>query len=389
MPDESGIEAAEGTVAHMVADRWQKSGVPPKSLIGTTVVQDGYEITIDRDMLEYVSQYIAWCEELEGEHEAECHVDLSRLFPIPNQGGRLDHTACMPGVLTVTDLKFGKQIRVFAKRNPQLMLYALGKYFELNWLYSFKKIVIRICQPRQDHFDVWECDVEDLLIFAGYVAERARQAWRLDAVRTPSADACDYCALSDSCGARLRWLERLVNACFADMDLEVTSDESAEAVDDLRVGLLNIDPQTNMTVEDMGRLLKHRLVLEKWLTGMFKTAEAAAVNDHRPIPEHKVVESMTRRDYLADIDTVVGSVEQFGLSRDDVVITKLITPPDLEKKLTELGVAKKQRDAVIAPLVYKPRGHITIAPLSDRRREYEDDNLDGAFENYEDAAEDL
>lgn len=389
-PEPSGYEAAEGTVAHMIAEQWQRSGVKPKRFIGTLVRQDGFDIEVTRDMIDYVQEYRDWCERLDGDHYIEQRVDLSQLFPIPNQGGHLDHAACVPGVLTVTDLKFGKQIRVFAKRNPQLMLYALGKYFELNWLYSFKKIVIRVAQPRQEHFDVWECDVEELLLFAGQVMERARLAWSLSAPRTPSDEACAYCAVAATCGARLVWLERLLKMDLDGLNSEVTSNEIATAIDDVRVGLFDVDPPSpaDMTLDEMGRVLKYRLVLNNWLEKMMSKADDAAVNDGAQIPEHKLVESQTRRKIAVTDDELVAAGELIGLSREDVLKVVAVTPTELERVLEERGMSKKDRDDFVSSLVVKPRGRPTLAPITDRRREYcEDENLDGAFENYD--AEDL
>lgn len=46
--DRSSFYAAEGTVAHAMADEWLRTGKRPRTQV---VMQEGYEITVDDDML--------------------------------------------------------------------------------------------------------------------------------------------------------------------------------------------------------------------------------------------------------------------------------------------------------------------------------------------------
>ena len=154
--DTAGEDAAYGTVAHGVAERWLKTGVKPVDLIGTVEkVDEGhavFEIEITHSMLEYVQEYVDWSVFLPGDHYVEQRVDFSRLTPIPKQGGTADHIACEPGALTITDLKMGKGVQVFAKGNTQARLYALGAFYRWDEQYHFQRIVIRIAQPRLNQF---------------------------------------------------------------------------------------------------------------------------------------------------------------------------------------------------------------------------------------------
>ncbi len=155
--DSAGEDAAYGTVGHGVAEQWLKSGVCPTHLVGTTeIIEEGdqrFEIEIDASMLEYVGQYVDWCIYLPGTHFVETRVDFSDLTPLKKQSGTADHAACEFGTLTVTDLKMGQGVQVYAKDNTQAILYAYGFFRKYDELFDFQRIVIRIAQPRLTHFD--------------------------------------------------------------------------------------------------------------------------------------------------------------------------------------------------------------------------------------------
>ena len=226
--DTAGIDAAQGTVAHALAEYWNRNGeekTVSRFLGKTKTAKAGgveYSFVIDRDMLDEVEKYVDWIAELPGDHYFEQLVSPD-VAPIPGQTGTADHFVCSPGRLVITDLKYG-MIRVYAERNTQAMLYALGAFLEWDWLYGFQTIVIRICQPRLNSFDVWECSREELLEFQAFARERADLAWNENAPRTPSRKACQWCAAKNACPARLAQAEALADDfdqfCI---DAEVTS----------------------------------------------------------------------------------------------------------------------------------------------------------------------
>ena len=97
-PDSSSFEAAEGTVAHGVGEEWLKTGKRPLHLVGTSVIvneRDGktYVIPITHTMLDFVQEYVDWCDMLEGQHYVETKAFFSEYMPIPDQGGTADHAA--------------------------------------------------------------------------------------------------------------------------------------------------------------------------------------------------------------------------------------------------------------------------------------------------------
>jgi len=194
-PGGGSYEAAEGTVAHGIAEEWLKSGKRPRHRVGTVERvtekdQNGkevhYDVLITWTMLDHVQEYVDWCQMLPGDHFTETRVYFSEYMPIPNQGGTADHAACEPGLLTVTDFKYGKGVEVTVVENTQGMLYALGFFLKYDHLYHFERIVIRICQPRMYNWGEWEISRAQLLAFAEFVRQRAKAAWQVNAPRRPS-----------------------------------------------------------------------------------------------------------------------------------------------------------------------------------------------------------
>lgn len=160
----SSFFSVEGTAAHHLAEVWLNGGVCPDHLRGQTFERDGIEVTFDDEMFVEVERYVDWCNDLgNGLRLVETKVFFGDLFPIPNQGGTCDflHYLRRTATLTITDLKYGKGVRVFAEHNQQGLLYAIGAVNHLKNRYGpanvpLEKIVIRIAQPRLDHFDTWE-----------------------------------------------------------------------------------------------------------------------------------------------------------------------------------------------------------------------------------------
>jgi len=133
--DETIYEAAEGTVAHGIAEQWLRTDVRPTHLIGTveTITEGGvsHDIPITRSMLDSVQEYVDWCRFEEGEMFTEIRVWFTDLMPRANpdepdedpiefvaQGGTADNIIIRDRTLIVTDLKYGTGVQVFAEGNP-------------------------------------------------------------------------------------------------------------------------------------------------------------------------------------------------------------------------------------------------------------------------------
>lgn len=368
MPDEGSREAAEGTVAHKVAEQWLTTGRKPRALVGTSEWVEagdwGYLVEIDEAMLDYVQQYVDWCWSLSGDHFIEQWVDFSAITPIPNQGGTADHLACEFGRLTITDLKYGKGVQVFAKGNTQAQLYALGAFYEWDWLYDFQEIVIRIAQPRLDHFDEWVISREELLAFADYARERAHAAWRLNAPRRPSLEACQWCKVRASCTALAKLSADLTAAAFEVVDEEVTA-EQMQAFKEGGEDAFELADLGALTLAEMASLYRYREMVEGWWKALGEELHRQAVAGEE-VPGYKLVEGRSHR-LFRSAEAAERRLKELGVPEDAIWKRTLATPAQAEKELRKVGYSRKEIPDLLADLVFKPVGKPTLVPASDKR----------------------
>ena len=374
--DNAGEDAAYGSVAHGVAERWLKTGVKPVDLIGTVEkVDEGhavFEIEITHSMLEYVQEYVDWSVFLPGDHYVEQRVDFSRLTPIPKQGGTADHIACEPGALTITDLKMGKGVQVFAKGNTQARLYALGAFYRWDDQYHFERIVIRIAQPRINHFDVWEITREELLEFAEFVKVRAALAWQPNAPRTPGEKQCMWCKVKATCADFAVLQQELTEGVFDNLDDTVDEQKVIKLIDDLEDPFedykVKPSPVHTLTTAQLEQLLPWRKVVENWWKSVEDELEKRLQNG-TDCRKFKLVEGRSNRSWRQnELDAVVEDLDlMFGLDRSEVVEEKVISPSALEELLIKKGFKRKALPDLMKPLTVKPRGKPTMAPIHDKR----------------------
>ena len=382
--DDAGEDAAYGTVGHGVGELWLKTGIRPDHLIGRVeTVDEGhakFDILIDRIMLNYVEQYVNWCNMLPGDHYVEKRVDFSRLTPIDRQSGTADHIACSPGVMVITDLKMGKGFQVFAKGNSQGLLYALGAYFKWDPIYHFEKIIIRIAQPRLGHWDEWEITLQDLLDFADLVIERALAAWEPNAPRTAGIKQCQWCKVRASCAERALWIYNILDGAFDDMHDPVTMLEFFEMMDNdtLRVQLV---PARELSMAQKVKIIAYRKSIENWLKDIEDDLERQ-LHAGKAVPQRKLVAGRGSRVFLekdplklADTLEMISGVPASEFLKTDVVgITKI------EEVLQNKGGYRgKDLPSLFEGFVLKLPGKPVMAPEWDRRPAINPDD-DNEFE---------
>lgn len=369
--DTAGQDAAIGTVAHSVGETWLRSGVRPDHLIGTTVqIAEGdsaFEIEIDHAMLEYVGQYVDWGIYLPGTHFVETRVDFSDLTPLKKQTGTADHTVCEIGKLTITDLKYGQGVQVFAKENTQGILYAYGFFKKYDELFDFQTIVIRIAQPRLNHFDEWVITRAELLQWAAWLKARAYAAWCKDAVRTPSEKSCRWCKIASDCAARAVFIERLVDGAFDNLDDPITADEMLQIGNRIMNGDVMFEPITlgSLTVEQKAIILPYRKTVEAWFSAIYEDLEARCLRGEN-VPGYKIVTGKSNRVFTSVADAIE-TLDFLGLDDDVIRPRGMITPAQAEAELMKKGYRRKQLPVLLGSVIRKPAGRQSMAPESDAR----------------------
>jgi hypothetical protein len=377
-PDDAGVDAAYGTVAHEVTEIWGKSGVRPSHLIGGNRFipsgEWGYLVTIDEEMLSHCEACLDSVDFDEGERFWERRVDCSRISPIPNQSGTADLIIRQPHKLIVSDWKFGKGVPVFAERNTQGMFYALGALWEFDPDGAIQEIEIRIAQPRRDNFDSWTVSREELLIFAGWAKSRMEMAWRVGAPRVAGTKQCEFCKVRATCSANAKLQIELSEGVFENLDSphECDADEMQAFKDRVDDDLMEFDIDVidagTLSIAQLSKLFPFRGTSDKWWRSVHAELLARAV-DGELLTEHgfKVVESRSHRKFMGE-RVVAPVLKELGLQQSEFLKTELITPAAAENLLVSKKLQRrKDIPNLLGGITIKPPGKATIAPLRDRR----------------------
>ena len=384
--DSASKAAAEGTVAHAVAEEWLVSGFKPKHLIGTTRTivegENSFEILIDEVMLRHVESYVDWIIFEEGDHFVEQRVRYSDLTPILDQGGTADHIICKPGELIITDLKYGQGIYVEVVGNPQLQLYAYGALRKFEFDYGrFDTIRMRIAQPRMDNMNEWVITREELMEFAKVARAAAHAAWKLDAPRTPSDDACQWCKVKSSCTALAVKVARITEGVFENLDSEVSINEMVAMKEKLDSGELNVNPIEVglLTLEQKAGLYAYKNVITAWLDSI-GTELYKRLSDGQPVPGYKLVTGRNTR-HFSNEALAADHLGSLGLSVDEFSPRKFVSPAECEKVLLAKGYKRKDLPMYLGSIVASRAGNPTMVIESDPRPSL--GNAGDCFDNLE------
>lgn len=198
--------AAEGTFLHTVSQWVREHGVPASEFIGKSGVVDGFAFKLTKAQARAAQQFVDWCAEVEGDPFYEIRVAYEEY--VPGGFGTADDIRITDYVCTVTDAKFGTGYKVHAYRNTQLMLYALGVYLKYRWAYVFADFVLRIAQPRLDHWDTWHITLAELLKWAEEVAAPTAARALQPGAPFQAGSWCQFCKLRDTCLVRAEYKQQ-------------------------------------------------------------------------------------------------------------------------------------------------------------------------------------
>jgi hypothetical protein len=217
--DDAGIYAAEGSAAHMLADRALTYKKDASFFLGEQLQVGERVFEVNEDFCLFVQVYLDYCRNLAGKDTllAEQQVDLARYLGVEG-GGTADCVIIKPRELHVVDLKYGRGVRVSAERNPQCRLYGLGALDMFELFGPFDTITYHIVQPRLDSISTWSESVADALVFGEEAAEAVRQAQLAIAAPSPtewlrpSEAACRWCRVRATCPALANLIARDVGS---------------------------------------------------------------------------------------------------------------------------------------------------------------------------------
>lgn len=334
-PDEQSPYAAEGTVAHDLAEailRHKLEGKKAPKL-------DDYST----EMVEAVNRYVDICEEKVNEARArssdaeamiEARLDFSRW--VPEGFGTGDMVIVADGILEVIDLKYGKGVPVSAIENTQMRLYALGAYDVNEYLYDVKTVRMTIVQPRLDSVSTDELSVEELLDWGDEVKPIAQRAWNGQGECTP-CDYCNFCKARHTCRA-------LADTCL-----------TAFYKDGGKLNQL-------LTDQEVSDILAMKDLITKWIKGVYDFAYEKALSGEKQWPGYKLVEGTSRRT-ITDPDAAAKTLLDNGYKEEDIFKPRELEGiTNLQKVLGKKGVTE-----YLEAYIDKPEGKPALVPESDKR----------------------
>lgn len=366
------VFAAEGTAAHMLAERCLASGTDAAHFRDYTIktaagkgktwlfaprqeeTPDGEtSFLVDAEMVDGVQVYLDVCNNLAAESEEfeiEQRLDISSLVPrCYGTGDAIAYRSSPTRRVTIVDLKYGKGVAVEVEENEQELTYAAGvaqRYHNR----GIDEVELVIVQPRASHRDGpvrrWATDVVGLY---EHVFALQHAALAVDQPNAPlvAGAHCKFCKAAAVCPA-------LRDAALAVIDAR-TSNGKIIGMSDPR-----IVPFADWKVEQGNINL-----VKQWAKSREEYAHAESVRG-RPPQGSKLVDKRATRKW--DDETVaVETLRMFDLPDDVIYETTLRSPAQLEKELPvkdrkiigDLATAKSN-GTVIAP-IDDPRPAVTLA----------------------------
>ena len=321
IPNPPNEYMAEGTVAHALGEQDLNSyGLNFEPLIGTTRMQEGFEIEVTEEMIDAVNYYVGYVRDVR-EEEGGFPLQLEVMIELPEVNEHLFGTADAVLVVPFTrihvfDLKYGKGKRVSAWKNKQLMEYALGVMLKED----VNECVLHVCQPRvEDGFSSYTCSKEEMQEFHDELKEGAEAALKPDAPLI-AGDWCKstFCPARFNCQALRGLAHELVGKDFA-----------APAVVD------------TLAMDHIIKVLKYEDTIKDWMAKVRDHAKELMVKGE-DVPGYKVVQSLGNAKWT-DEDVIKAEFEdEFG----DKIFTerKLLSPAKFEKMAGKKRLGKDFRD---------------------------------------------
>lgn len=349
MKDRNSIYAAEGTAAHELSEWMRNEGKPAKHYLGREIKAKGFTFEVTQEMATNVQQFVDYCDEFcDDDVFVEERVHYTAW--VPNGWGTADDIRFKETVCKLTDLKYGKGVKVNAKNNTQLLLYALGVFQEYHHLYDIEEFILAIHQPRLNHVDEWTVTTKELLVWARDVVMPAAQEV-LEGGKFFPGKWCQFCRGKNLCEAR-------ANANVDDFD-------------DLDGTPVNAIPNYRLA-----ELLDKVPEIKQWCADIEARA-LSEVQRGNPVGEYKLVAGRSYRKWKdsAEAEKALRGVRKLKVA--DILPAKLISPAQAEKLLGK-------GHAILDDLVNKGPGKPVLVPGSDPRpplqvdAEDEFDDLDNA-----------
>ena len=342
LPYSTSAAAEEGTVAHELAeyalDKYIKGEYLPlldELPVPKKIAENKY---YSSEMGKYVTDYVCYvCDIFEVCGDAKMY--LERKFDLTSYVnecfGSCDCAIEGNNILNIIDLKYGKGVRVEAKNNTQLMMYALGVLRSLSpkRQAEIETVKMHIAQVRLGNYEVFEMSPRDLTHWGIHeLRPTAEKAWEGQG-NTVVGSHCKFCKFKPQCRAQR---DALIN------EFETHGETKS------------------LTLDEIGDVLSKADMFTDWLSSVKSHAMAEALAG-KTVKGWKLVEGRVAR-VITDENEAVKRLSELGFEPDSLKNHKLKGIGDLEKM-----VGKKPLAVALDGIIVKPKGAPTLAPESDKR----------------------
>jgi hypothetical protein len=348
-PDKAGAYAAEGTLAHSLAElKLRKQFEIMKQSDYTTQLaeiknHELYQPEMDGYTDVYVDYILRLCHALPSKPYVVIEKRLDFSHVVPDGFGTGDCVILWGDVLHIVDLKYGKGVPVSAENNPQLRLYALGALREYQLLYDVKNVAVHIVQPRLGADSAEDMTSEELLAWAETVKPVAEQAIKGEG-EYRAGEWCRFCRAKAQCRARAAQM----------------------------LGIGPVKDRALLTDEEIGSILLQAQALQSWVKSLEEYAEQQMITG-KEIPGWKLVEGRSNR-VITDTDAAFGKLMASGYDEALLYERKPLNLTALEKQF-----GAKNLKELIGEYITKPAGKPTAVPETDKRKPYAKKKLEEMF----------
>ena len=332
-PDESSAYAEEGALAHEYAEKVLKTALQgdiPVELLDRLELEMRYAvINYVRDCIR-IAIGLAESRTDDAKGRITTAVENSTSIPCAPEGfGTIDFLAHNDETLVIVDFKYGKGSKVYAKDNPQLMLYASGCLANLPTIKNIKLVII---QPRLKHKDAAGYTRAEIKEFEAKVEKIAEKAFRGEGDFV-SGEHCKFCSAKAVCTAHAK-------------DIATAEPKM-------------ISPK-ELTVDEVAELIPKAELIAEWLTAakQYLLGECLA---GREVKGYKAVEGRATRVW-SDQDKALELIEKAGFDKALIYETAPLSLAKLEKV-----VGKKEFSELVGEYITRKAGKPTLAPADDKR----------------------
>lgn len=335
IPEKESGYAAEGTLAHAIAETLLKKGSGYKGKLKTLKASPYYYNGMDEELKAYVD----FCNTEKANlgpatvMRVEQKLDLTPW--IPDGFGTGDCVLVSPSTIHVIDLKFGKGVFVPAFQNKQLMLYALGALEANGFIFDeIETVKMTIAQVRLDEINTYMMPVKDLIAWGDtFIKPHAQMAYKGEGVRQPGA-WCRFCKAKTTCKPYAEWVTQ---------------------------GAVPEVPPDELSDEDIAIYLKKADLLMEWAKDLKAYALDRALAG-TTFDGWKVVAGRSTRK-VKDPEEFATRLKEEGFAEKDIY-----KPTELQgiTVLTRL-MGKKKFDEIAEGYLEKPEGKPTLVPEDDKR----------------------